>query len=122
MAFITQEEKKEIAPVVKGILAEYGLKGTLGINNHSTLVLKIKNAAAMFAPYFRDSFDRKWGIDVNEYWIDRHYADNPTIVEMLTRVADAMKGKNYFNNDDAMTDYFHRKHYIDIKVLGEEGK
>lgn len=122
MAFITQAEKKEIAPVVKSILAEYGLKGTLGINNHSSLVLKIKNATEMFAPYFRDDFDRKWGIDVNEYWIDRHYADHPTIVEMLNRVADAMKGKNYFNNDDSMTDYFHRKHYIDIRVLGEEGK
>ena len=27
-----------------------------------------------------------------------------------------MKGPNYFNNDDAMTDYFHRSHYTDINV------
>ena len=35
MAYISQQEKKEIAPVVKGILKEYGLKGTLSIDNHS---------------------------------------------------------------------------------------
>ena len=122
MAYISQEEKREIAPTVKGILAEYGLKGTLGIRHHSTLVLKIKNAAAMFAPYFRDDYDRKWGLNVNVYWFDKHYADNPTIVEMLTRVHDALRGKNYYNNDDIQTDYFDRKHYIDIRVLGEGGK
>jgi murein L,D-transpeptidase YafK len=27
-----------------------------------------------------------------------------------------MKGPDYFNNDDAMTDYFHRSHYTDINV------
>ena len=27
-----------------------------------------------------------------------------------------MKGPKYFNNDDAMTDYFHRSHYTDINV------
>ena len=32
-----------------------------------------------------------------------------------------MKGPKYFNNDDAMTDYFHRSHYTDIKI-GEYGK
>jgi hypothetical protein len=27
-----------------------------------------------------------------------------------------MKGPDYFNNDDAMTDYFHRSHYTDINI------
>jgi hypothetical protein len=27
-----------------------------------------------------------------------------------------MKGPNYFCDDDAMTDYFHRSHYTDINV------
>ena len=30
-----------------------------------------------------------------------------------------MKGENWFNHDDPMTDYFHRKHYVDIKVLAD---
>ena len=27
-----------------------------------------------------------------------------------------MKGKNYYNNDNAMIDYFDRSHYTDINV------
>ena len=27
-----------------------------------------------------------------------------------------MKGKKYFNNDEPMTDYFHRSHYTDINI------
>jgi len=27
-----------------------------------------------------------------------------------------MKGPKYFNNDDAMSDYFHRSHYTDIEI------
>ena len=43
MAYVSQEEKKEIAPVEKANLKEYGLKGTLSIQHHRTLVVKIKD-------------------------------------------------------------------------------
>ena len=36
--------------------------------------------------------------------------------KFLNKLLAAMKGPNYFNNDDAMTDYFHRSHYTDINV------
>ena len=92
MAYISQQEKKEIAPVVKGILKEYGLKGTLGIDNHSSLVLKIKDTIGMFADKFaEDEFTAKWGLNVNEYWIEDHYGADPVRVEMLNKVVDAMK-------------------------------
>jgi len=114
MAYITQEEKRAIAPVVKKILKKYGQKGTLSIRHHSSLVLKLKDVAGMFT--FKDEFDRKWAIDVNPYHYDNHYKDSPEVVKMLNELFDAMKGPNYFNHDDSMTDYFHRKHYVDIKV------
>jgi hypothetical protein len=34
----------------------------------------------------------------------------------LNELLDAMKGPKYFNNDDAMTDYFSRSHYTDINI------
>ena len=114
MAYINQEEKKAIAPVVKKILKEYGQKGTLGIRNHSTIVLKLKDVAGMFT--MRDEYEAKWGKSINPYWFQVHYADQPVVVEMLEKLMTALKGENYFNNDDAMTDYFHRKHYVDIDV------
>ena len=38
------------------------------------------------------------------------------IANFISEVVDAMFGKDYFNESDAMTDYFHCSHYIDIKV------
>ena len=56
---------------------------------------------------------------VNVYHIDRFFEG--TAKKFLNKLLDAMKGPKYFNNDDAMTDYFHRSHYTDIKI-GEYGK
>jgi hypothetical protein len=53
-------------------------------------------------------------IDVNVYWIDTHY--NGVARDFLNELLDAMKGDQYFNDDDAMTDYFSRSHYTDIEV------
>ena len=115
MAYINQEEKKQIAPVVKAILKEYGQKGTLGIRNHMTIVLKLKDVAGMFE--FEDEYEKKWGKQLNPYWYQEHYAEKPVVVEMLDKLFTALKGENYFNHDDPMTDYFHRKHYVDIEVI-----
>ena len=120
MAYINQEEKKQIAPVVKAILKEYGQKGTLSIRHHSELVLKLKDVAGMFK--FNDEFEEKWGKNINEYWFHEHYEDQPVVVEMLNKLFTALKGENYFNHDDAMTDYFHRKHYVDIDIYPAEVK
>ena len=117
MAYVSQEEMKEIAPVVKAILKEYGLKGTLSIQHHSTLVVKIKDTVGMFADKM-DDFSKKWGLDINEYWIEEHYGKGTVRSEMLNRVHAAMKGENWFCKDDIQSDYFHRKHYVDMKVVG----
>jgi len=53
-------------------------------------------------------------IQVNTYHIDSHYRGKAKA--FLTELLAAMKGPDYFNNDDAMTDYFHRSHYTDINV------
>ena len=113
MAYIGQEEKKQIAPVVKGILKEYGQKGTLRIQHHTGIVLKMKDVSECSSS--KTSTKRKWG-NVNEYWYQEHYAEKPVVVEMLGKLFTALKGENYFNHDDPMTDYFHRKHYVDIEV------
>ena len=39
MAYVSQELKARIAPRVKEILSKHGLKGSLSVRHHSTLVL-----------------------------------------------------------------------------------
>ena len=111
MAYVSQEDKKELAPAIKAVLKKYNMKASIGVQNHSTLAVKIKSGVINFEDHFThgDGY-----IQVNEYHIDRHY--DCVQREFLTELEDAMKGPKYFNNDDAMSDYFHRSHYTDIEI------
>ena len=46
MAYVSKETKKELAPAIKKVLAEYGVKGTIRINNHSMLVVTLRKVPA----------------------------------------------------------------------------
>ena len=111
MAYVSQADKKELAPAIKDVLKKYKMKASISINNHSTLCVNIKEGAIDFS----DDFTHGDGyIQVNEYHIDRHY--DGVKCDFFNELLAAMKGPKYFNNDDAMTDYFSRSHYTDINV------
>ena len=107
MAYVSQADKKSLAPAIRAVLNKYGMKGSISIRNHSTLCVTVKSGALDFD--CRDGYE-----DVNVYWIDQHYAGIQRA--FLNELLDAMKGPNYFNEDDAQTDYFHRSHYTDITI------
>lgn len=110
MAYVSKEDKAKLAPGIKAVLKKYGMKGTISVRHHSTLVVKISAGEIDFSDYMRnDAY-----IDVNVYHIDAHYSG--VARNFLNELLDAMKGPNYFNNDDAMTDYFHRSHFTDIEI------
>ena len=110
MAYVSQQDKKELAPAIKKVLSKYGMKGSISIRNHSTLQVTLQSGAIDFKDYSHgDGY-----IQVNTYHIDSHYSGKAKA--FLNELLAAMKGPKYFNNDDAMTDYFHRSHYTDINV------
>lgn len=110
MAYVSKEDKAKLAPGIKAVLKKYGMKGTISVRNHSTLVVKVSAGEIDFSEYMRnDAY-----IDVNVYWIDAHYSG--VARDFLNELLAAMKGPDYFNHDDAMTDYFHRSHYTDIEI------
>jgi len=110
MAYVSQADKKALAPAIKKVLSKYGMKGSISIRNHSTLQVTLQSGAIDFKDYSHgDGY-----IQVNTYHIDAHYSGKAKA--FLNELLDAMKGPKYFNNDDAMTDYFHRSHYTDINV------
>ena len=41
MAYISQEEKKELLPGIKKVLKTYNMKGTVSIRHHSTLIVTL---------------------------------------------------------------------------------
>lgn len=121
MAYMNQEKKAKIASLLKPVLAKYGVKGTLSVRNHSTIVLNIKSGKIDFiGDYTRNSEPRiredveKFGIDVNPYWFQDHFTGKAKA--FLTEAFAAMKGAGWYNNSDAQIDYFDTAYYVDINI------
>ena len=111
MAYVSQTDKKALAPAIKSVLKKYNMKASISVNNHSSLCVNIKEGVIDFS----DDFTHGDGyIQVNEYWIDDHYKGVKG--DFFNELLAAMKGPKYFNDDDAMTDYFSRSHYTNINV------
>ena len=108
MAYVSQEDKKKLAPAIKAVLKKYKMKGSIAVRNHSCLVVNIREGAIPFKD--KDNYQ------VNTYWFEDHYKDNPLLVSFLKELLTAMQGPDYYNNDDAMTDYYDRSHYTDINI------
>ena len=130
MAYVSQSLKAKLAPTIKAILKKYGVKGTLSVRHHSSLVLTLKSGKIDFIENYiatdesdrgsrmsaeQVAYIRKNGyLDVNTYWIHEHYSG--TAKKFLTEIKAAMEGPDFFNEDDVQTDFFNRSHYIDINV------
>jgi len=117
MAYVSQEFKKEVAPVVKEILNRYGLKGSLSVRDHMTLVLKIREGVIDFIGNYNSTAQRTDVVDhldVNQYWYHEHFSGAAR--DCLGELIAAMKTDKFFDESDAMTDYFHCSHYIDIDI------
>jgi len=124
MAYVSQEKKKALAPAIKEVLKKYRMKASISVNNHSTICVNIKEGAIDFIgeqnkknqeiAYRRGvNFVESDGyIQVNEYYPETYGDASDFLVELV----DAMKGLDYFNNDDSQSDYFSRSHYTSINV------
>jgi hypothetical protein len=115
MAYMNQEKKSVIASKLKPVLKKYGVKGTLSVRNHSSIVLNIKAGKIDFFKDYGDREDaRKFGIQVNPYWFHDHFDGKSK--QFLTEAFDALKSAGYYNNTDASIDYFDTAYYYDINI------
>jgi len=118
MAFMSQDRKKQIETTLKPILKQYGVKGTLRVRNHSTLVLTIREGTIDFMGDYEIKDYRSSYIDVNPYHFRNHFSGRS--LEFLTKAIDVMNGGNW-DKSDVMTDYFNVGWYVDVNI-GEWNK
>lgn len=115
MAYMNQEKKAVIAAKLKPVLKKYGVKGTLSVRNHMSIVLTVKSGKVDFFEDYGDREDaRKFGIQVNPYWFQDHFTG--VSKAFLTEAFDALKSAGYYNNSDASIDYFDVSYYYDINI------
>jgi hypothetical protein len=130
MAYMSQERKAQIAPVVKAICKKYGIKASLAVHNHSTLVVNIKQGAIDFIENFietdsnvmhgrkmaQDQLDyirKNRSLDVNPYWYKEHFSGKAK--DFLCELIPAMNTGNH-DNSDIQTDYFDVGWYVDVNI------
>lgn len=116
MAYVSQELKAKLAPKIKAICKKYGVKASLAVRNHSTLVLNIKSGKIDFlGNYARDNeYAKKYGhIDVNTYWYQDHF--DGVARDFFSEVIPAMNAGNH-DRSDIQVDYFDVGWYIDVNV------
>lgn len=112
MAYMNQEKKKRIAAVLKPILKKFGVKGTLSVRNHSSIVLTITEGSIDFAKEY--GADSKFGIQVNPYWYQEHFTGKAK--EFLSEAIPAMYSADYYDRSDAQIDYFDTAYYVNVNI------
>ena len=125
MAYVSQELKAKLAPTIKAICKKYGVKASLAVRHHSTLVLNIKSGNIDFIGNYNDTIaDRDptgnkhinratHSIDVNPYWYHEHFTGEA--LSFLKEVIPAMNNGNH-DRSDIQSDYFDVGWYIDVNI------
>ena len=125
MAYVSQELKRSLAPQIKTICQKYGVKGTLSVRHHSTLVLTINRGVIDFI----GTMNRVCGdarrsgsvdftavtdhISVNTHWFKEHF--DGVALEFLSEVIAVMNSGNH-DNSDIQCDYFDVGWYVDVNI------
>lgn len=124
MAYMSQEKKAKIAPVVKAICAKYGIKASMSVHNHTSLNLNIKSGKIDFIGNtnrvtaerpggFRNGSPAKDHIQVNEFWYHEHF--DGVARDFLKEVIAALNTGNH-DNSDSQIDYFDVGWYLHVNV------
>lgn len=125
MAYVSQTLKKSLAPAIKAICKKHGVKATLSVGHHMSLILTIKSGKIDFfesfnrlsmaesrpdhLPFQPETHDLR----VNPYHYKRHF--DGKALKFLSEVIPAMNKGNH-DNSDIMTDYFDVGWYIDVNI------
>ena len=122
MAYMDQTKKAKLMPAIKAALNKHGLKGSVAVRNHSTLVVTIKSGKIDFIGNYNATMATKPGpraggafnyMDVNPYWYREHFTG-----KALEAAHDLITAMNDGNHDrsDSQTDYFDVGWWIDLQV------
>ena len=153
MAYISQEEKRELTPAIKAVAKKFGRKVTIGIRNHMDLVVKVKGAEDIYERFYAKTIEErilagrdktgnsiqndidwdapidistlsrmtyldpelsKFGYSINTHWIEENYDEKDHA--FLNELHASMHSKDFYNDDDVMTDYFSRSYYTSIEL------
>ena len=82
------------------------------MRDHMTLICNIKKGKLDVVNDYNG--EGNFHYNINTYWAHEHFKGQSKA--FFAELIDAMKGPDYFDQSDAMVDYFHTSHYISINT------
>jgi hypothetical protein len=130
MAYVSQELKAKLAPSIRAVCKKYGIKASVAVRNHSTLVLNIKQGSIDFIENYIETDKAKsycnymsetviagirkdQSLDVNPYHYRDHFSGHAR--KFLIEVMSIMNDGNW-DESDIQTDYFNVGWYVDVNI------
>lgn len=130
MAYMSQEKKAKLAPTIKAVMKKYGVKGSISVHNHSSLVVTVKSGPIDFIENYIETDINRYAkpdmstqqveylrknrnLDVNPYWYKEHFSGKAKA--FLSELIPAMNDGNH-DNSDIQTDYFDVGWYISVNI------
>ena len=127
MAYVSQDLKAKLAPTIKAVCKKYGIKASIAVRNHMTLCLNIKSGKIDFISNYNETVRNdhylaamsrgdtvKDYMQVNPYHYQNHFTGKAK--EFLTEAFKALKSADWYDESDAMTDYFNTAYYVDLNI------
>ena len=129
MAHVSQDRKKGFQEKIKVINKKYGMKATLSVRDHMTIVLTIRSGAIDFVNDLQENNRERY--DTTVYECNKKSIENSDFsLYSFSRVEDTFKGiacdyltecfavllEGHYNNSDSQRDYFDVAWYIDVNI------
>lgn len=112
MAYITSESVKEMRTKIKELYpAKQGWKFSITRDHYTSVRCSI-----LSAPVELRLDTSKDNISVNNFWIESNYEGKNDIAKEILLNINNILNLNNFDKSDAMTDYFHVGHYVNISI------
>lgn len=130
MAYVSKDNKADKAPKLRALAKEYGLKATVAVRHHSTLVLNISEGWIDFVGNYANTLDSNGVynetrdedyeyrmnlkyLSINTYWYHEQFTGKA--LEFLTKAMAIMQTGNH-DRSDIMSDYFDVGWYVDVNI------
>jgi hypothetical protein len=130
MAYVSQELKAKLAPSIRAVCKKYGVKASVAVRNHMTLVLNVKQGSIDFIENYIETdkakaycnymdegqiayFRKNQSLDVNPYHYRDHFSGRA--LKFLKEVMTIMNDGNW-DKSDIQTDYFNVGWYVDVNI------
>ena len=123
MAYMNQEKKSIIKAALDKVLKPRGFKYSLRVRNHMTITCTISAGPVDFIGNFKMKTGDKYvnlpgheinHLQVNLYWLEDHYSGDA--LQILKECREALQAAGYYDNSNAMIDYFDTAYYMDLNI------